>query len=146
LSFQLGSPLTGNHLSMISPARILIKSMSSRMCMKLKVPAALREQVWLLWCGDRVFKHKCIVTWCENMMTPFAFEVGHNVPESWGGSTDVNNLRPICAKCNRSMGDDFTIDSFSALSPRREQNLLWESYRCHVTPAEPRALAELYRH
>lgn len=97
--------------------------------MKAKIPAALREQVWLLWCGDRLFKHKCLVTWCENVMTPFNFEVGHNVPESKGGATDLNNLRPICGKCNRSMGDEYTIDAFSALSHRREQKHLWECFR-----------------
>ena len=62
-------------------------------------------------------------------MTPFNFEVGHNVPESKGGATDLGNLRPICGKCNRSMGDEYTIDQFSALSHRREQKHLWECFR-----------------
>ena len=64
-------------------------------------------------CGDKLFKHKCLVTWCENVMTPFQFEVGHNLPESKGGPTELDNLRPICGKCNRSMGDEYTIDEFS---------------------------------
>jgi len=97
--------------------------------MKARIPSALREQVWILWCGERLFKHKCLVTWCENVMTPFQFEVGHNVPESKGGATDLSNLRPICSKCNRSMGDEYTIDAFSALSARREQGHLWECFR-----------------
>ena len=101
--------------------------------MKKTIPGALREQVWLLYCGDRHFKHKCLVTWCENIMTPFSFEVGHNIPESKGGPTDINNLRPICSKCNRSMGDDYTIDEFSALSERRHIGKLWECFR-HVPP------------
>ena len=37
--------------------------------------------------GDKHFKHKCYVT-------PFTFEVGHNIPESKGG-------------------DSYTIDEFS---------------------------------
>jgi hypothetical protein len=94
--------------------------------MKLKIPGALREQVWLMWCGDRLFKHKCLVTWCENVMTPFLFEVGHNVPESKGGATDINNLRPMC---NKSMGDEYTIDEFSALSQRKETKHLWECFK-----------------
>lgn len=97
--------------------------------MKAKIPQALREQVWLLWCGDRLFKHKCLVTWCENVMTPFCFEVGHNIPESKGGATNINNLRPICSKCNRSMGDEYTIDEFSALSERRGHVNLWECFK-----------------
>ncbi len=95
--------------------------------MKVKIPAALREQVWLMWCGDRLFKHKCLVSWCTNIMTPFSFEVGHNIPESKGGLTDLSNLRPICSKCNRSMGDEYTIDEFSNLS--RPAPCLWECFR-----------------
>ena len=86
--------------------------------MKAKIPLALREQVWLLYCGER-FKYKCLVAWCENILTPFSFEVGHNVPESKGGATQLSNLRPICSKCNKSMGDRYTIDEFSKLSRPR---------------------------
>ena len=97
--------------------------------MKAKIPCALREQVWLTFCGDKYFKHKCLVSWCENTITVFNFEVGHNVPESKGGATDINNLRPICAKCNRSMGDDYTIDEFSALSAPKNAKHLWECFK-----------------
>ena len=95
--------------------------------MKKTIPGALREQVWILHCGDKHFKHKCLVTWCENTITPFMFEVGHNVPESKGGTLDIDNLRPICGKCNRSMGDQYTIDEFSHLSKRTSH--LWECFR-----------------
>jgi len=100
--------------------------------MKVKIPRALREQVWLAWCGKK-FEHKCLVRWCENIMTPFIFEVGHNVPESKGGPTDLTNLRPICSQCNRSMGDEYTIDEFSALSARSSK--LWECFRHNKTEA-----------
>ncbi len=94
---------------------------------KKKIPLALREQVWLLYFGDRNFKNKCHVEWCENRVTPFTFEVGHNVPESKGGTTDIDNLRPICSKCNKSMGDDYTIDEFSELSKRTSK--MFECFR-----------------
>jgi hypothetical protein len=29
---------------------------------------------------------------------------GHVLPESKGGTLDVENLRPICSSCNSSMG------------------------------------------
>lgn len=76
------------------------------------VPKPLREQVWLRICGE-VFKRKCSVSWCTNMMTPFRFEAGHIIPESKGGSTHIENLLPICADCNKSMGNRFTIHEFS---------------------------------
>ncbi len=94
---------------------------------KKKIPLALREQVWLVYLGDKLFKHKCHVKWCENTVTPFTFEVGHNVPESKGGRTCIDNLRPVCSKCNKSMGDTYTIDEFSDLSDRTTNQ--WECFR-----------------
>ena len=94
---------------------------------KQKIPLALREQVWILYLGDRQFKHKCNVKWCENMISPFNFEVGHNIPESKGGATNIDNLRPICSKCNKSMGNTYSIDEFSELSKRTINH--WECFR-----------------
>ena len=91
-----------------------------------KIPAAIREQAWLLAFGDKYFKQKCEVKWCENILTPFNFEVGHNIPRSKGGSDDLDNLKPICSKCNKSMGDMYTIDEFSELTKRTSK--LWSCY------------------
>ena len=103
--------------------------------MRKNIPVAIREQVWLLQFGDKFFKQKCSVKWCENILTPFTFEVGHNVPRSKGGSDDLDNLRPICSKCNKSMGDSYTIDEFSEFSKRTEH--LWSQYRYQKTCLEP---------
>lgn len=82
---------------------------------KAKIPKALREQVWRTHAGA-VFETKCIVKWCSNRMTVFDFEVGHNVPESRGGATEISNLRPICGRCNKSMGNRYTITQWNELS------------------------------
>jgi 5-methylcytosine-specific restriction endonuclease McrA len=37
-------------------------------------------------------------------ITPFNFEAGHVLAESQGGIITLENLRPICSPCNRSMG------------------------------------------
>ena len=65
-------------------------------------------------------------------MTVFDFESGHNIPESKGGTLNIDNLRPICAKCNRSMGDDYTIDEFSRISKRSAR--LWECFK-YIEPS-----------
>jgi 5-methylcytosine-specific restriction endonuclease McrA len=82
---------------------------------KQTIPAALREQVWIVHMG-KVFEGKCRVRWCSNTISVFDFQSGHNIPESRGGSTDLSNLVPICARCNQSMGDRFTIDQWNRLS------------------------------
>lgn len=88
---------------------------------RTSIPKALREQTWLRYNGSK-FTAKCNVDWCTNKITPFTFEVGHNVPVSKGGTTDIDNLRPICPGCNRSMGNKYTIDQFSQLSKHRQTN------------------------
>ena len=80
--------------------------------MKIKIPRALREQVWLVHVGPK-FQNKCKVSWCTNTMNVFDYQCGHNIPESKGGKTDVQNLIPICSRCNLSMGNQFTIDEWN---------------------------------
>lgn len=82
------------------------------MTTKTKIPASLRHNVWLK-CNGKNFEAKCHVGWCKNIVTAFSFECGHNVPESKGGETSIENLVPICSACNKSMGNRFTIDEFS---------------------------------
>lgn len=79
---------------------------------KQKIPKAVREQVWLTHMGT-VFESKCRVTWCMNKINVFDFQCGHNIPESRGGETNVSNLIPICARCNNSMGNHYTIDEWN---------------------------------
>jgi len=82
---------------------------------KQKIPVALREAVWIKQCG-RSFEHACSTPWCENTISVFDFQCGHNVPESKGGPTILANLVPLCARCNVSMGDRFTFDEWVLLS------------------------------
>ena len=79
---------------------------------KQKIPLAVKQNVWVTNFGE-VYKHKCYVDWCHRVMTVFEFEVGHNIPESKGGTLDLNNLRPICHQCNIGMGNQYTIDEWS---------------------------------
>lgn len=81
---------------------------------KKKITGALREAVWIKTMG-KVFEGKCPVVWCPNTITVFDFQSGHNIPESKGGSTTLPNLIPICARCNFSMGNHYTIDEWNAL-------------------------------
>lgn len=79
---------------------------------KKKIPKALREAVWIQNVG-RQFEHKCLVGWCPNTMTAFDFQTGHNIPESRGGATTLENLVPICSRCNLSMSNTHTIEEWS---------------------------------
>lgn len=84
---------------------------------KQKIPKALRDQVWLRHMGE-VYKGTCKVRWCKNEMTILNFQCGHNIPESKGGATVLENLVPICSSCNQSMSNKYSIDEWNKLSVR----------------------------
>ena len=90
------------------------------MTKKQTIPKAVREQCWLTTVGKK-YESKCYVRWCKNTMTVFDFHVGHDKPESKGGTLDIENLKPICARCNLSMSDNYTIQEWSELSPEKEK-------------------------
>jgi 5-methylcytosine-specific restriction endonuclease McrA len=92
---------------------------------KATIPKALKEQVWIKWCGER-FSNKCTVVWCTNKITVFDWEAGHNIPESKGGGTTLDNLQPICGRCNKSMGNKYSIDEWNKLGglPNHERKTL----------------------
>ena len=82
---------------------------------KKPIPTALREQVWIHRMG-RVFEGKCPTTWCQNTITVFDFQSGHDIPESKGGPTTLGNLIPLCGRCNLSMGNEYTFDQWCKVS------------------------------
>lgn len=77
------------------------------------IPKSIRQEVWKYHCGC-VYSHKCL-GWCDNMITVFNFEVGHNIPFSKGGSNRIENLYPICSNCNKSMSNVYTISQWKKL-------------------------------
>jgi len=81
---------------------------------KKHIPKKIKEQVWLNQNGN-TFKSKCYTRWCTNKVNVFNYHVGHNIPESKGGTTDLSNLIPICDRCNLSMSNNYTIDSWDKL-------------------------------
>ena len=78
------------------------------------IPCALREQVWLKHYG-KTFENKCSIKWCSNIITVYNWECGHNIPHSKGGLSVLENLVPLCSRCNKSMNDNYTIDEFDKL-------------------------------
>jgi 5-methylcytosine-specific restriction endonuclease McrA len=83
---------------------------------KTKIPQAKRIMCWNTYVGEEIGKTKCIC--CKTLdITTFDFQCGHIVADSVGGDTSIENLRPICAKCNNDMGAmnmrDFALQYFN---------------------------------
>ena len=85
------------------------------------IPKALKEQIWIKY-NKKKFENKCYIKWCKNIISVFNFECGHNIPFSKGGETTLENLRPICSNCNKSMSNNYTIDEWNNLSKSNNKN------------------------
>jgi 5-methylcytosine-specific restriction endonuclease McrA len=76
---------------------------------KQKIPSKVRTDIWATYIGSHIAEHKCIC--CKRVtIKQTDFEVGHVLSEAMGGTLEINNLRPICSVCNKSMGSRNMID------------------------------------
>ena len=66
------------------------------------IPKILKNQVWDKYNGRENGIAPCYC--CQKMIDSKNFETGHIKSVSSGGKTCLNNLRPICSMCNKSMG------------------------------------------
>ena len=94
---------------------------------KRPIPKAVREQTWIQNFGQE-FKHTCYINWCKNEISVFDFHVGHDKPESKGGSLSINNLKPICARCNLSMSNNYTITEWNNFN-KTKQSCCFKMFR-----------------
>jgi hypothetical protein len=70
---------------------------------KKTIPLPVRTKVWNTYVGETKGKAKCMC--CGDVdITPFRFECGHLKSEYNNGDISIENLRPICSGCNKSMG------------------------------------------
>jgi len=70
---------------------------------KKTIPAAVRTACWNHHIGVKVGETVCPMG-CGNIISSRNFHCGHIVAEAHGGTTDLDNLIPICQTCNTSMG------------------------------------------
>jgi len=69
---------------------------------KKPIPQAIRIQVWNTYIGEKARTGSCMAL-CKKTIDITDFECGHVQAEAKGGATTIENLRPICHSCNRSM-------------------------------------------
>lgn len=70
---------------------------------KKSIPKVVKDLAWNTWIGEDVARAKCMCCGV-NEIKMNSFHCGHVTAEVNGGKTTVDNLRPICAACNLSMG------------------------------------------
>jgi hypothetical protein len=97
----LPEPSSDPEIKIITEKKIIIHQ-------KTKIPKkliheALKTGVWNRYIGAEKGSAPCTV--CkQTQITQREFDTGHVIAEINGGATHIDNLRPICRKCNLSMG------------------------------------------
>jgi hypothetical protein len=82
----------------VNPDSIVAKKVK-----KMSIPHSRKTEVWNKYIGKEQGESKCLC--CkERDISAREFVTGHVIPEKDGGTIDLDNLRPVCAPCNASMG------------------------------------------
>jgi hypothetical protein len=70
---------------------------------RIKIPWCLKEQVWSIINNKDSNVGKCY-TCNRNDLKYSDMECGHIIAHAFGGTTALENMMPVCKKCNRDMG------------------------------------------
>lgn len=88
----------------------LKKVVISKQPQKTTISSTLRHEVWKKFISDKFRKGKCFC--CRTTdIEESNFECGHVISRSNGGAACLQNLRPICSQCNKSMSSE-NMDEF----------------------------------
>lgn len=92
---------------------------------KEKIPATVRNAVWVNYIGPIKATSMCFC--CNsNPISISVFECGHIKSEHDGGKVHIDNLRPICGLCNKSMGTKDMVKFMQTYGFKQSRN--WNGY------------------
>jgi hypothetical protein len=98
-------------ISILSPELLEFKKQVDKLkllpkCMgkKENPPKALRTKVWTTYMSEESRKGKCFCCRQQEITVDSTFECGHVISYADNGPCSLENLRPVCSGCNKSMG------------------------------------------
>lgn len=96
-----------------------------------RVTKGMRVSCWIINNGN-TFEAECAVG-CGTKITPFNYEAGHIEAAANGGQNTIENLKPICSTCNKSMATRNMVEYIraSGYSPKwlRSEAILSPKHR-----------------
>ena len=96
---------------------------------KKSIPKTLKNMVWDTYIGKDKGTGKCLC--CHKEIDSKHFECGHVISEAKGGSNGIDNMRPVCSLCNKSMGTEdmnIFIQMINIKKPLSKMNQLLQDY------------------
>ena len=86
--------------------------------MRKSIPKTLKNKVWDTYIGKKNGVGKCYC--CKTEIDSKNFDCGHIVAVKNGGKKTVENMRPICSPCNKSMGTENMISFGDSYFPQNK--------------------------
>jgi 5-methylcytosine-specific restriction endonuclease McrA len=103
-----------------------------------RVPRAVRDEVWRAYNGNKL-DGRCYV--CPQEIAYASFELAHDIPLSEGGTDAIENLRPICGKCNKAMGtmrlEDYRLKYYPNVEPLKRARRRRAVRKTRETDSQP---------
>jgi 5-methylcytosine-specific restriction endonuclease McrA len=69
------------------------------------IPAPIKKMMWEKYVSKELRMGKCFCCQDKDILETDC-HAGHVISDKDGGRVELDNLRPICAKCNLSMGSE----------------------------------------
>ena len=86
---------------------------------RTSIPKSLKIQVWNEYIGKEKGVGNCLC--CNTEIDSKKFDCGHIEAVNKGGLTVLENLRPICSTCNKSMGDQNMFEFRDTYFPKKDE-------------------------
>jgi hypothetical protein len=77
--------------------------------MRKSIPKTVKDHVWDVYIGVSNGIGKCFVCG-RTEIRQSCFDAGHVISVRDGGENTIDNLRPVCPTCNKSMGSQHLYD------------------------------------
>lgn len=116
---KLKSQILQSQLSDLEKFRILTAKLKLKYILDPKkedkrksIPAPLKKQIWEKYISIDLRKGKCFCCKTTDIMES-DFHAGHIISDKDKGKVELENLRPLCSKCNLSMGSENMFEFIS---------------------------------
>lgn len=76
---------------------------------RISIPKVVRDEVWNTHIGQDKAIGNCYV--CDKELNIQYYECGHIISVKEDGDNSISNLRPVCSRCNKSVGSQ-NMDEF----------------------------------
>ena len=110
----------------------LKKQTSNEKPKRKTIPKSVKDKIWNLTFGREAGVGGCYC--CQEQIDSKSFHAGHIVSVHHGGSNNIDNLKPICATCNLSMGTQ-NLEEFKKQyydnDDSMEYEFIMENYNCN---------------